>query len=49
MTDRWEVAAQGSPIEAARAALAAVHEALDRGDIDSGAAGALLSDLDRWQ
>ena len=49
VTDRWEVAAQGSPIEAARAALAAVHEALDRGDIDSGAAGALLSDLDRWQ
>jgi HAD superfamily hydrolase (TIGR01450 family) len=47
--DGWEVAAQGSAIESARAALAAVHEALDRGDIDTAAAGALLSDLDRWQ
>jgi glycerol-1-phosphatase len=49
VTGRWEVEAQGSAIESARAALAAVHEALDRGDIDAASAGPLLSDLDRWQ
>jgi len=45
----WDIASQGSAIESARAALGAVHEALDRGDMDTAAAGALLSDLDRWQ
>jgi glycerol-1-phosphatase len=49
VTGRWEVDARGSAIESARAALAAVHEALDRGDIDTASAGALLSDLDQWQ
>lgn len=46
---RWEVAREGTPLEAARAALAAVHEALDQGELEPGGARALVSDLDRWQ
>lgn len=46
---RWDVAQEGEPIEAARAGLSAVHEALDLGDIDATAAHALVSDLDHWQ
>lgn len=45
----WEVAARGSDIEAARAGLAALHEAFDLGDIDAAAVVALVSDIDRWQ
>jgi HAD superfamily hydrolase (TIGR01450 family) len=46
---RWDVAAHGSPIESARAALGAVHEALDLAQVDAAAARALVSELDRWQ
>lgn len=46
---RWDVAQEGAPLEAARASLAAVHEALDQGEVDAGEARALVSDLDRWQ
>ena len=46
---RWDIADKGSAIESARAALGAVHQALDRGELDPAAARALLSDLDHWQ
>ena len=46
---RWEVAGHGEPIEAARAGIAALHEALDLGDLDLAGARALVSDIDRWQ
>jgi HAD superfamily hydrolase (TIGR01450 family) len=46
---RWDVAAHGSPIESVRAAVAAVHEALERGQVDADGARRLVSDLDRWQ
>jgi HAD superfamily hydrolase (TIGR01450 family) len=46
---RWDVAHRGSDIEAARAGLAALHEALDLGDLDTAAVAALVSEIDRWQ
>jgi hypothetical protein len=45
----WDVASTGTPIEAARAGLAALHEALDLGEIDPAEASHLVSSLDRWQ
>jgi hypothetical protein len=46
---RWEVASTGSPIESARAGIAALHEALDLGELDEVGAQELVSSLDRWQ
>ena len=46
---RWDVANRGSDIEAARAGLAALHEALDLGDLDTSAVASLVSDIERWQ
>jgi HAD superfamily hydrolase (TIGR01450 family) len=45
----WVVQHSGGPIEAARAGVAAIHEALDLGDIDTQTAHRLVSDLDVWQ
>jgi hypothetical protein len=46
---RWEVASVGTPIEAARAGTAALHEALDLGELDEAAVAQLVSSLDCWQ
>jgi HAD superfamily hydrolase (TIGR01450 family) len=46
---RWEVARTGSPIEAARAAVACVHQALDDDEITHDAARRLVRDVDVWQ
>jgi HAD superfamily hydrolase (TIGR01450 family) len=46
---RWEVASKGSPIEAARAGVACLHEALDLGDLDVDAVGRLVPEIDAWQ
>lgn len=45
----WRVESAGAPIEAARAGLACLHEALDRGDLDADAVRALAAELDVWQ
>lgn len=45
----WDVARKGSDLEAARAGLAALHEALDHGELDLPAVARLVSDIDRWQ
>jgi glycerol-1-phosphatase len=45
----WEVASQGSALEAARAGVAALHEGLDEGDLDVEAVRRLVRDLDDWQ
>ena len=45
----WEVATKGSDLEAARAGLAALHEALDLGELDRDDVVRLVSDIDRWQ
>jgi glycerol-1-phosphatase len=45
----WEVASKGSAIEAARAGVACLHEALDHGELDLGAAGRLVPEIDAWQ
>lgn len=46
---QWLVASRGTDIEAARAGVAAVHEALDLDDVDAPTARRLVSDIDRWQ
>lgn len=46
---RWLVRRQGAPIEAARAGIAALHEALDLGELDQERAQRLVLDIDRWQ
>jgi len=46
---QWDVARRGSDLEAARAGLAALHEAFDLGDLDSDDVARLVSELDRWQ
>ncbi len=45
----WVVGSAGTEIEAARAGIAAIHEALDLADIDAQSALALVSHLDVWQ
>ncbi|MFC8502663.1 HAD-IIA family hydrolase [Pedococcus sp. NPDC057267] len=45
----WDVAAQGTPIEAARAGIACLHEALDDDEIDLATADRLAAELDEWQ
>jgi glycerol 3-phosphatase-2 len=45
----WDVARKGSELEAARAGLAALHEALDLGELDRDAVARLVSDIDLWQ
>ncbi|GAB3445214.1 HAD-IIA family hydrolase [Phycicoccus ginsengisoli] len=45
----WEVAAQGSAIEAARAGIACLHQALDDDAIDAATADGLAAQLDEWQ
>jgi HAD superfamily hydrolase (TIGR01450 family) len=45
----WEVASKGSPIEAARAGVACLHEALDLGDLDQVAVQGLVPEIDAWQ
>lgn len=45
----WKVdGADASPIERLRAAVAAVHEALDAGDVDEQRARSLVSEVDDW-
>jgi len=46
---RWDVARAGSPIEAARAGVACLHQALDDDELDEDAAKRLVRDLDVWQ
>lgn len=45
----WEVASQGTAIEAARAGVACLHEALDLGDLDEPAVRRLVAEIDAWQ
>lgn len=45
----WDVATKGSPIEAARAGIACLHEALDDDAIDLATADRLAAELDEWQ
>jgi ribonucleotide monophosphatase NagD (HAD superfamily) len=45
----WDVATKGSPIEAARAGIACLHEALDDDEIDPATADRLAAELDEWQ
>jgi hypothetical protein len=46
---RWDVAAAGAPIEAARAGLACLHEGVDHGELTHEQARALARELDVWQ
>nr|WP_277352071.1 HAD-IIA family hydrolase [Knoellia sp. DB2414S] len=46
---RWDVAAAGAPIEAARAGLACLHEGVDHGELTQEQARALARQLDVWQ
>ncbi|KQU68452.1 hypothetical protein ASD62_00010 [Phycicoccus sp. Root563] len=46
---RWEVASQGAAMEAARAGIAALHQGLDDGDLDTETVRRLVRDLDDWQ
>jgi len=45
----WEVASKGTTIEAARAGVACLHEALDLGDLDDDAVQRLVPEIDAWQ
>ena len=45
----WEVASKGTTIEAARAGVACLHEALDLGDLDDAAVQRLVPEIDAWQ
>ena len=45
----WEVASAGSPIEAARAGTACLHEALDHDELDLDAVRRLVPEIDAWQ
>jgi ribonucleotide monophosphatase NagD (HAD superfamily) len=45
----WEVATAGSAIEAARAGVACLHEALDHGELDEDAVRRLVPEIDAWQ
>jgi len=45
----WDVASSGSPIEAARAGIASLHEALDRDVVDLDAVRRLVPEIDAWQ
>ncbi len=45
----WEVATAGSPIEAARAGTACLHEALDHDELDLDAVRRLVPEIDAWQ
>lgn len=45
----WEVASAGSAIEAARAGVACLHEALDLGELDDDAVRRLVPEIDAWQ
>jgi glycerol 3-phosphatase-2 len=45
----WDVATSGSPIEAARAGMASLHEALDHADVDLDAVRRLVPEIDAWQ
>ncbi|GAA2163557.1 HAD-IIA family hydrolase [Pedococcus bigeumensis] len=45
----WEVASKGSAIEAARAGVACLHEALDLSDLDEDAVRRLVPEIDAWQ
>jgi hypothetical protein len=45
----WDIASKGTDLEAARAGIAALHEACDLGELDDDALAALVSDIDRWQ
>jgi hypothetical protein len=45
----WDVATTGSPIESARAGIAALHDALDRDDLDLDAVRRLVPEIDAWQ
>lgn len=46
---RWDVAHQGTALEAARAGIAALHQGLDDGDLDAETVRRLVRDLDDWQ
>jgi HAD superfamily hydrolase (TIGR01450 family) len=45
----WDVATTGSPIESARAGIAALHDALDHDQLDLDAVGRLVPEIDAWQ
>lgn len=45
----WEVATRGSAIEAARAGVACLHEALDHGELDADGLRRLVPEIDAWQ
>lgn len=45
----WDVASVGSPIEAARAGTACLHEALDHDELDVDAVRRLVPEIDAWQ
>ena len=50
LTDHhWEADGRGAPIEAARAGVACLHDALDRAALDADRARHLAADLDLWQ
>ena len=46
---QWEVASQGTALEAARAGIASLHQGLDDGDLDIETVRRLVRDLDDWQ
>lgn len=46
---RWDVADEGTALEAARAGIAALHQGLDDGDLDTETVRRLVRDLDDWQ
>ncbi len=45
----WEVSRSGEPIQAARAGLACLHEALDHGELEVDAVAGLVHEIDHWQ
>lgn len=47
--DRWEVASEGSPLQRARAGVAAIHEAREGGRLDEHGAARLVSQLEPAQ
>ena len=46
---RWDVASEGTALEAARAGIAALHQGLDDGELDGETVRRLVRDLDDWQ
>jgi glycerol-1-phosphatase len=46
---RWQVSTTGTPVESARAGMAAIHEAVDLDELSLDGARDLVTSLDHWQ